>query len=98
MTIKYRHGDVILQLVDKIKGDKLKHLVLAEGEVTGHAHRITEGKAELYQHEGTLFLRVMSEKAALTHEEHHKIELPKGDYEIKIQREYEPGGWRNVAD
>jgi hypothetical protein len=29
---------------------------------------------------------------------HAPITLPKGDYEIKIQREYEPEGWRYVAD
>lgn len=96
--MKYRHGDVLISKTDQIKGKKLNHLTLAEGEVTGHAHRITEGDAELYEHEGTLFLKVVSEKALLTHEEHHPIELPKGDYEIKIQREYEPEGWRYVAD
>lgn len=96
--MKYRHGDVLISEVKEIKGKKLKHLVLAEGEVTGHAHRITEGEAELYEHEGTLFLKVLSENAALTHEEHKRIELPKGNYEIKIQREYQPDGWRYVAD
>lgn len=29
---------------------------------------------------------------------HAPITLPKGDFEIKIQREYTPDGWRNVAD
>lgn len=84
---------------DPFKGmKKLKHLTLAEGEVTGHAHRITDGEAELYEHEGILYLRVKSESASLTHEEHKTIELPKGDYEINIQREYSPKGWRYVAD
>ena len=32
---------------------KLKHLVLAEGEVTGHSHKVVEGVAELYQDETT---------------------------------------------
>lgn len=94
----YRHGDVIIKQVAEVKGKKLKHLRLAEGEVSGHAHRITEGDAELYEHKGILYLRIKSEKASLTHEEHKMIELPKGDYEIKIQREYEPGGWANVSD
>ena len=39
----------------------------------------------------------------LGHEEHAPIELPPGDYEVIIQREYVPapvGGqtWRRVAD
>lgn len=96
--MKYRQGDVLIQSVEQIQGKKLSHLVLAEGEATGHKHIISEGDAELYQHEGTLFLKVLSEEALLTHEEHKEIKLPKGNYEIKIQREYEPQGWRNVAD
>lgn len=94
----YRQGDVIIKKVPQIKGNKLRHLTLAEGEMTGHAHKITDGEAELYEHEGTLYLKVKSDKATLTHEEHKKVELPKGDFEIKIQREYSPEGWRNVAD
>ncbi len=96
--MKYRHGDVLISKVSEVKGKKLAHLVLAEGEVTGHAHRITAGEAELYESNGVLFLKVVSEHAKLTHEEHKPIDLPKGDYEITIQREYEPEGWRNVAD
>jgi hypothetical protein len=96
--MNYRHGDVIIKKTNKIKGKKLNHLTLAEGEVTGHSHQITEGEAELYEHEGTLFLRVKSEKALLTHEEHEEIVLPKGDYEINKQVEYSPEGWRYVAD
>ena len=95
---KWRHGDVILQKVGAVKGKKLQHHTLAEGEVTGHSHRITEGDATLYEENGTLYLHVESETAALTHEEHARIDLPKGDYQITIQREYEPSGWRNVAD
>ena len=96
--MKYRHGDVLIKKVDAVKGKKLKHLTLAEGEVTGHAHRITQGEAELYEENGVLYLHVESESALLTHEEHKEIALPKGDYEITIQREYTPEGWRRVAD
>ena len=95
---KARHGDVLITEVDIVKGKKLDHLILAEGESTGHKHQITEGEAELYEHEGTLFLRVLSEEAVLTHEEHKAIQIPKGDYIIMTQREYEPNGWRRVAD
>jgi len=96
--MKYRHGDVLITEVNGVGGKKLNHLTLAEGEVTGHSHRIKDGKAELYEHGGTMFLRVKSKDAVLTHEEHKEITLPKGDYKINIQREYEPAGWRYVAD
>ena len=96
--MNYRHGDVLLKIVDKSKGKKLKHLILAEGEVTGHLHQITKGDAELYDDNGTLYLHVDSDNAELTHEEHKTIILPKGDYEITIQREYTPEGWQHVAD
>ena len=82
----YRHGEVLLIPTEVVKGKKLPHLILAEGEVTGHKHEV-KGKAELYEHEGTLFLKV--DEAELVHEDHDTITLPKGNYEIVIQREYE---------
>lgn len=96
-----RQGDVILipdTAPTPALGQKQSHLVLAEGEVTGHAHRISAGEAELYEREGILYLRVLSETALLTHEEHHAITVPQGDWVVRIQREYEPAGWRYVAD
>ncbi|NEP06468.1 MULTISPECIES: hypothetical protein [Okeania] len=93
-----RQGDVILQSVKLALGKKLSHLTLAEGEVTGHSHRITRGDAELREKDGTLYLKVLSEKVTLTHEEHKAIEIPQGNWMVRIQREYEPLGWRYVAD
>lgn len=93
-----RQGDVLLQKVQDIQGKQLSHLTLAEGEVTGHSHRISSGEAELYEKEGTLYLRVFSEQATLTHEEHKAIDVPEGNWMVRIQREYEPEGWRFVAD
>ena len=85
----YQQGDVILKKVNDIKGKKLNHLTLAEGEVTGHHHTITKGDAELYDENGTLFLKVNSKEAELTHQEHNTITLPKGDYEVGIVKEYD---------
>ncbi|HEY9295792.1 MAG TPA: hypothetical protein VIQ31_05365 [Phormidium sp.] len=93
-----RQGDVILIPTQSIEGKQLPHLTLAEGEVTGHSHRISEGEAELYERNGTLYLKVFSPTALLTHEEHNQIAIPQGDWMIRIQREYEPQGWRYVAD
>ena len=52
-----RQGDVILKAITNIQGQKLTHLTLAEGEVTGHSHRIADGQAELYEKDGTLYLK-----------------------------------------
>jgi len=84
-----QQGDVLIKKVAEIKGKKLKHLTLAEGEFSGHSHTITEGDAELYEHEGTMFLKVTSEEATLTHQEHGTITIPRGDYKIDRVREYD---------
>ena len=96
----FRQGDVILVRTESIpkEAKALTHRILAKGEVTGHQHQITEGDATLYEHEGTLFLRVVSNTAVLTHEEHGPITLPKGTFRVTIQREYTPEGWNRVAD
>jgi hypothetical protein len=93
-TVKaYRQGDVsILTAVQvptaakRVAGEP----ILARGEMTGHTHRITEGKVRLYQlATGLMYLRVLSEFAKLYHEEHEDIILPKGNYEIRCQREFD---------
>lgn len=93
-----RQGDVILLSTQEVTGEMIPHLTLAEGEVTGHKHRITQGEAQLFHKDGTLYLLVLSETALLTHEEHQGIPIPQGHWMVKIQREYEPEGWRYVAD
>ena len=89
----------------KAKRDRGR-IVLAYGEVTGHAHAIASKEAELIETEpGTdgliadRFLRVLSEAGVdLVHEEHATITLPRGNYIVRIQREYAPEALRNVAD
>lgn len=93
MAQVYRQGDVIIRALDaKPEGEAklLLHLTLAKGEATGHRHRITRGVAELYLLAvGIMYLKVLSKFATLYHEEHEEIELPKGDYEVLIEREYD---------
>ena len=94
-----QQGDVLIVKVDSVKGKKLNHLTLAEGEATGHHHTITKGKAELYESDGVLYLSV-KEKATLTHQEHKAIEIPEGEFRIGIVQEYdhfEEKAW-NVRD
>ncbi|MCY2968085.1 MAG: hypothetical protein NT069_31385, partial [Planctomycetota bacterium] len=66
----YRHGDVLVAAIDAIPQGcrRLQHLTLAEGEMTGHSHRIAEhGSAVLYQHQNRLYLDVTGDHATLVH-------------------------------
>jgi hypothetical protein len=97
----YRHGDVLVAQVWGIPRGAAKrpHLVLAEGEVTGHSHRIAEpGAAELYQKGRDVYLRVLADAATLIHQEHGPVSLPRGDYRVWRQREYSPSEIRVVRD
>lgn len=89
-TVAYRHGDLIITKVAKVIGSRVDHLILAFGEATKHKHEITEGKAELFEANGVLYLKVESEEAELTHPEHNPIRIKKGAYLIEHQREYAP--------
>lgn len=105
--MKYRHGDVGIKPSsapphkDRIR---LNHLILAEGEVTGHYHRVVsvdgspaKDDAELVLSNGQLFLRA-KKPVAVIHQEHARIQLPKGWYRIIQQREWSPEGARMVVD
>lgn len=100
--IHYRQGDVLLLKVSRAPAGAQKRdgrIVLAYGEVTGHAHAIDDEFAELMEFEGRRYLRVPARKVAtLTHEEHGAIQIPGGIYEIRQQREYSPEEIRNVKD
>ena len=86
-------GDVFCLKVESVPSGakKEKHLTLAEGEATGHFHRVTTGEAVLYSIPNSVdkFLEVISESAVVTHEEHKPITLPKGTYKIGIVQEYD---------
>lgn len=96
----YQQGDVLLKKCKNVKGKKEKHLTLALGEATGHHHTVTKGDAELYNDNGKLYLRVNSDKAELTHQEHNAIKIDRGVYEIGIVREFDYVDMevRNVQD
>lgn len=97
----YRHGDVLVRQVSEIPtaAKKRLHLTLAEGEITGHSHRIAEvGAATLFEKAGQRYLNVTAEHATLVHEEHGPITLSRGCYLIWQQREYSPQEIRTVRD
>lgn len=100
-SFRFRQGDVLLVWAEPLSTYyelKLPHRVLARGESTGHEHKITSGQAVLIEKGPMLFLRVLSETATLSHEEHQPIQIPQGTWMVRIQREYEPTGLRLVAD
>lgn len=99
-----RQGDVLLIAVGRIPKSKsvpteAGRVILAHGEVTGHAHAIGDPDvAELLETgDGARFLRVTHE-AELRHEEHDTVTIPPGRYRVIRQREYSPEEIRNVAD
>lgn len=99
----YRHGDVLIQATTPPSMNSLRpagHLVLAEGELTGHMHRIAEPTAAtLYAApDRDQYLHVTADRATLVHEEHAAIALPSGWYRVWQQREYTPERIRPVAD
>lgn len=68
---------------------KLPHTTVAEGEVTGHAHRAVGDGVALYETApDTLWLSAPS-GADVVHEEHRTITLPAGEYDRLIVREYD---------
>ena len=103
-------GDVMILRVNDIpaglttakpEGDVF---VIAHSE-TGHHHVIDRAKAEVFEaadNEFCAFIRVTAEKVDLEHrrsfDTHETLELPRGDYMVRRQREYIPEGYRRAAD
>jgi|SRR3990167_4096307 len=93
----YQQGDVLIQAVDEIPADAIRldpaqhRNTLAEGEVTGHAHRV-EGFIELFRQANTpgedVFMSA-PKRIVLRHDEHKPIVLPKGSYKVGRIREYD---------
>src|SRR5690606_10957612 len=100
-NIQLQQGDVWIEAASIPPGaTTVATKTLAEGEVTGHAHRIVEGDVEILAHDGLRYLRVLSDKAVLAHEEHRPITLPKGDYAFGqvFEYDYETEEARYVQD
>jgi hypothetical protein len=97
----WRQGDVFLVAVPNLPVSNRveRRPVLAEGEITGHAHRLKDPASGQVFSVGTdLYLEVLAETATVVHEEHGPVTLPRGGYAIRIQREYSPQEIRHVVD
>ena len=72
------------------KRKRLQEPILADGETTGHAHRvISEKPVEVYELDNGLREFLVEEPVTIVHEEHGKIEIPTGEYTSGIVREYD---------
>lgn len=110
--IMFRQGDILIMRVAnntetgaEVPRDKGR-VVLAYGEVTGHAHAIAAPEATLFETKeqadaalalGTRILKALG-PVTLSHEEHSEILIPQGTYKVIRQREYAPEALRQVAD
>ena len=99
----YRQGDVLIVATkEKPSGNEIARdngrIILAYGEVTGHAHAIREKAAVLWDNGKGVRILAASEPLKLVHEEHSSIEIPPGNYRVIQQREYSPEAIRNVTD
>lgn len=89
-----QQGDVLIRQIAQLpKNLKLRQhprgAVVAEGEVTGHAHVVLGDGVEVWGAEdGTLYVSA-PHGGTVTHEEHHAQPLAPGDYRIGIVREYD---------
>jgi hypothetical protein len=90
--MQYRQGDVLLVEVPALPATAVRvsvrdRIVLALGEVTGHAHVISPLVADLYTLQGEKYVAARL-GAKLTHEEHSTIEIKPGRYRVVQQRRY----------
>jgi len=69
---------------------KVKGSVLADGEVTGHAHRLADNTVDVWETDEGTRVFALSNDTELTHEEHNTVVLPAQDYECGIVQEYDP--------
>lgn len=92
-----RQGDILIVPTNekpRLKGRKYHKpvadlgLVVAEGEATGHHHKITTEGVKMFERNGTLYLDVPETGANLTHEEHATLKLTPGRHKVVRQREY----------
>lgn len=80
------------------KAKRVPDNVIIEGEVSGHKHEVVNGR--LYEHptkKGVMILEA-GEGCIVKHPEHKPIPVPKGTYQIDIQREYNEGKATDVKD
>jgi|ERR1044072_407109 hypothetical protein len=85
----FQQGDVLVKPTTIPEDAKpLTHRIFREGEHTGHMHAATAEDVVLLEKDGVMFARIPN-GTNLTHQEHHTIFLPPGDYQIDAVQEYD---------
>lgn len=103
MEMLYRQGDVLLMKVkalpDHVQAVEpdARGVVLAEGEVTGHAHTMSAETTTAYRALGMDWI-VVDTDTDLTHQEHDTLVIAPGVWRVVHQREYDAGKVRRVID
>jgi hypothetical protein len=106
----YRQGDVLFRRIQALPvGEQKKraNATVAYGEVTGHSHALASEDRDaaevleigdgLYVHVSAAGVRIDG-GATFVHQEHAPITLPPGNYQVVIQREYQPDAISRVTD
>lgn len=105
----FRQGDVLIfgdsknMSVRLEKGwqKRMRHKkdnIIIEGEVTGHMHEVVNGKLYEDPKNKDVMILEAGEKCIVQHPEHGPIAMPKGTYEIAIQREFNGKDAKKVKD
>lgn len=90
--MQIQQGDTLYQKIETLPEGvkevqrKKGAVIIAEGEHTGHAHRIFDVDAFLYELNGNRYL-VNKQAVTTTHEEHGPVTIPPGTWKIDIVRE-----------
>lgn len=100
---QFRQGDVFIERIDRVPQEAVKQqpgerVILAHGEVTGHAHEIACDAADAWKQGVDTVAVVVKSPTKVTHQEHGPIPLRRGTFQITRQREYSPEEVRRVAD
>lgn len=106
--IGYFHGDVVLIKVDEEpEGEIVTDNIIARGEATGHHHKVLDGAVVMKGFDDKMYVKVTAPFAKIVHQEHgddigHPTyrfkDLPQGNYEVRIKREYRYGEETKVID
>ncbi len=85
-------GDVVIKKIERIpEFDSMQTKddnVLAEGEVTGHMHKLF-GEVDLRQDNDQNLYFEVKEDVTLKHQEHSPILIGPGFYKVEIQKEFD---------
>ena len=90
----YRQGEILFFKVKKLPASyaynarPIPNGVIREGEKEGHEHKVEGGSAQLSLFgDGETGTLKVDKATTITHPEHKSINLPKGEYVVKVQKE-----------